>query len=52
MYGVEIPRDSFNARRLDKENGNTRWVEAEHLEYEFANEKVFGNRMLAGYTKI
>ena len=58
MYGVEIPRESFNARRLDKQNGNTRWVDAEHLElkqlfeYEFANDKGCGDKMLAGYTKI
>jgi hypothetical protein len=58
MYGVEIPRDSNHARRLDKQNGNTRWVDSEHLElrqlfdYEFAHDVGFGDKMLAGYTKI
>ena len=58
MYGVEIPRDSYNARRLDKENGNTRWVDSEQLElkqlfdYEFAKDIGYGDRKLTGYTKI
>ena len=58
MYGVEIPRNSKSTRKIDDANGNTRWVDAEHLElkqlfeYEFANDKGFGDRMLAGYTRI
>ena len=58
MYGVEIPRDAIHAHRLDTQNNNTRWVDSEHLElqqlfeYEFAHDKGFGDKMLAGYTKI
>ena len=58
MYGVEIPRDSFQARRLDTKNGNTKWVDSEHLElkqlfdYKFAIDKGPGDQPLPGYTKI
>jgi len=58
MYGVAILRDSTNARRLDKENGNTKWVDSEGLElktlfdYKFAVDQGFGDLMLEGYTKI
>jgi hypothetical protein len=45
MYGVEIPRDYENARRLDDANGNTKWADSDQLEikqlfeYEFAKDK-------------
>jgi hypothetical protein len=31
-FGVEIPCDYLNAKRLDKENGNTLWMDATCLE--------------------
>jgi hypothetical protein len=32
MYGHQVPRNHAEAMRLDKENGNTMWADAEHTE--------------------
>ena len=32
MFGVQVPRNWHQARELDKENGNTRWLQAKKLE--------------------
>ena len=58
MYGVEVPRDSRQARILDEKNGNTLWQDAEYLEisqlmdYDFAKDHGHGDQKLEGYQKI
>ena len=61
MYGVEIPRNWEGARRLDNENGNTKWADSDQLEikqlfdYEFAKDRGIleaCDPTLKGYTKI
>jgi hypothetical protein len=61
MYGVEIPRDWESARKLDTDNKNTKWADAEQLEikqlfeYEFAKDRGKLRRddpTLVGYTRI
>lgn len=32
MYGIQVPRNHNEALRLDKENGNTKWQDAERVE--------------------
>ena len=32
MFGVQVPRSSHEARLLDKQNGNTKWQDAEKME--------------------
>ena len=32
MFGVQVPCNRHQARELNRENGNTRWLEAEKLE--------------------
>ena len=37
-FGVQIPRNKAEARKLDSENGNTMWQDAERSELEQLNE--------------
>ena len=32
MFGTRVPRNHAEAMALDKENGNTKWADAEHAE--------------------
>ena len=61
MYGVELPRNWEGVRRLDQENGNTKWADSEQLEikqlfdYEFAKDRgklEASGPPLEAYTKI
>ena len=61
MYGVEIPRDWHSVRRLNKENGNTKWADSDQLELKQLFDDEFAidigkinddNPQLKGYTKI
>ena len=31
-FGIEVPRDHWDAMRLDKQNGNAHWYDAEQIE--------------------
>ena len=55
-YGIRIPRDTIEAKRLDNENGNTLWMDAIRLELKnvrIAFEEYHGNpNELLGYQRI
>ena len=38
MFGYQVPRDKWEARKLDKLNGNTKWQDAEKKELEQLND--------------
>ncbi len=58
QFGVQVPRNSTEARQLDAKNGNTKWQEAEQLELkQLYDYKVFDDRGSlqsppSGYQKI
>ena len=57
-FGIQVPRNESEARKLDVENGNTRWRESEILEllqmdeYEMFRDLGKGAPIPAGYKKI
>ena len=38
QFGFEVPRDYEHAKRLDKQNGNTKWQDCTKLELDQLNE--------------
>jgi hypothetical protein len=59
-YGFEIPKDFDHAMFLDRRNGNTKWLDANALEFEQLNEydtfedkgHLRSNTPPVGYKKI
>ena len=57
-FGVQVPRDSHEARILDKKNGNTKWQDAEKTEleqlydYKTFDDRGKGGKPPDGYKKI
>jgi hypothetical protein len=57
-FGVQVPRNSNEARMLDKKNGNTKWQDAEKkeleqlYEYKTFEDKGKGAAAPSGYQKI
>ena len=58
QFGVQVPRNSNEARILDKKNGNTKWQDAEKAEleslygYKTFNDLGKGAKPPSGYQKI
>ena len=58
MFGVQVPRNSHEARMLDEKNGNTKWQDAETEElkqlygYETFNDLGKDGKPPPGYQKI
>ena len=50
-YGFEVPKNFKDAQKLDKKNGNTKWMDSNQLEHEqLADYDVFIDKgIFAGY---